>query len=357
MTLIERSDGFDYGLRMMCSCGIPSPISAADYEEGAHGSHMTCVHCGESLHYGPAVAALRDPNDPALNDDALSTFAWYHTSTQPDWPSPNFSTDFVAGLDQRDLLMPSREAFIAEHTSKALHVGTYEAAIENMLRRMNDELDSHSPFYLYRVALNLESGKINPAFRDENHEIASDISTLELDDDGLCAVRYLNVREAIGTLSLAVAPTVIRAVQRIALPLPDLAMPANPSDESFIEAVRDAASRMSDAAGELDVKPTERRKMELGLVPDPTGAARRHRELRHAYYDAVRRLEQHLEGEYLSHASALVRGSFTRAAAHWQEDGIDEYVTRYRAHAALLERAALVRAEVGSETWRQVTAC
>ncbi len=76
--------------------------------------------------------------------------------------------------------MPSREAFIAEHTSKALHVGTYEAAIENMLRRMNDELDSHAQFYLYRVELDLDPRKINPAFRDENHEIASDISTLEL---------------------------------------------------------------------------------------------------------------------------------------------------------------------------------
>ncbi len=77
MTLIERNDGFDYDLRMLCSCGLPSPISAADYQEGAHGSHMTRVHCGESLQYGPAVAALRDPDDPALDDDALRTLAWY----------------------------------------------------------------------------------------------------------------------------------------------------------------------------------------------------------------------------------------------------------------------------------------
>ncbi|GAA2895487.1 hypothetical protein [Microbacterium esteraromaticum] len=356
MTLIERNDGFDYDLRMLCSCGLPSPVSAADYVDGAHGSHMPCVHCGESLHYGPAVAALRDPDDPALDDSALNTLAWYHTSTQPDWPSPNFSADFVAGLDERDVLMPSREAFIAEHTSKALHVGTYEAAIENMLRRMNDELDSHAQFYLYRVKLDLDPRKINPGFRDENHEIASDISTLELEKDELDAVRYLNVHEAIGTLSLAIPPQAIRAVQRIHLPVPDLTMPADANDDLFIRGVVDAARRVSDAASELRVTPGERRRMELGILPDPTGAAKRHHELRHSSYEAVRRLERHLEDQYLPHASAVLRRVFTQAAAHWQEDCIDEYVWRYRALAALVEMPAHVRANVGAAAWRQVAA-
>lgn len=356
MTLLERNDGFDHDLRMLCACGLSSPLSASSYEEGARQSRMSCVHCGESIHYGPAVAALRDSEDPALDDQALSSFAWYHSSTHLDWPSPNFASDFADGIDERDLLMPSREAFIAEHTSKALHVGTYEAAIENMLRRMNDELDSHSQFYLYRVALDLDPGRINRGFRDENHEVASDISIHELVAHDLCAVRYLNVHEAIGTLSLAVAPTAIHAVQRIALPLSDLTMPEDGSDGRFIHDVHDAARRVSDAASELTVTPIERRKMELGMRPDPRGAARRHREERRSYCDAVRRLERHLEDQYLPHASALVRGAFTRAAAHWQEDGIDEYVERYRTFATLLERPSRVRAEIGAEAWRQVGA-
>lgn len=348
MTLVERNDGFDYDLRMLCDCGLSSPLSAADYEEGAHQSRMTCVHCGDSIHYGPAVAAVRDVNDPALHDEALHTFAWYHTSTQPDWPSPTFTADFIEGIDERDLLMPSREEYIAHHTSKALHVGTYEAAIENMLRRMNDELDSHSQFYLYRVALRLDSQRINPGYRDENHEIASDISTDELDELNLAAVRYLNVHEAIGTLSLAIAPKSIHAVQRLALPLPDLSLPADASDGPFICEVRETDRRTSDAATDLGVTPIVRRKMELGMVPDPSGAAKRYRDARRTYYDAVRTLEHHLEEQYLPHASVLVRRAFTQAAAHWRADGIDEYVGRYRTWAALIERPVAVRETLAS---------
>lgn len=36
---------------------------------------------------------------------------------------------------------------------KALHVGTYEAAIHNMLRRIADQADRGKQFYLYRVHL------------------------------------------------------------------------------------------------------------------------------------------------------------------------------------------------------------
>lgn len=232
--LIERNDGFDYDLWMACSCGLSSPLSSSAYVSGSRQSRMACSHCGKVIHYGPAVAAIRDPEDPALDNHALNTFAWYHTSTQPDWPSVNFALDFVQAIDDSAFLVPSREAFIAEHTSKALHVGTYEAAIENMLRRMNDELDAHSQFYLYRVALRLDPERINAGFRDENHEIASDISTHELDLLDLSAVRYLNVHEAIGSLSLAVAPQAIHAVQRIALPLRELALPASQSDNKLV---------------------------------------------------------------------------------------------------------------------------
>lgn len=102
----------------------------ADYVQGTHGSHMTCAGCGEDVHYGPAVAAIRDPADLALDDDALASFACYHTSSQPDWPSSSFAANFVRGIDNHDLLLPARGDYIAHHTTKALHVGTYEAAIE-----------------------------------------------------------------------------------------------------------------------------------------------------------------------------------------------------------------------------------
>ncbi|SDR20768.1 hypothetical protein SAMN04489765_3838 [Tsukamurella pulmonis] len=36
----------------------------------------------------------------------------------------------------------------ARQQAKALHVGTYEAAVENMLRRMRNQNDLASQFYL-----------------------------------------------------------------------------------------------------------------------------------------------------------------------------------------------------------------
>jgi len=166
--LAERSDGFNYEYRMQCACGETSALAAGDYFAEARRARMDCAHCGKEIHFGPAVAALRDENDPALQDNLVSTFAWYHTSTSPDWPSPDYAAQFENRLKwvERDFGI-SRDNYLAQQTSKALHVGTYEAAIENMLRRMENQDDGTKQFYLYRVALRLTPGRINPGYRDE----------------------------------------------------------------------------------------------------------------------------------------------------------------------------------------------
>src|SRR5699024_2742462 len=96
-----------------------------------------------------------DAGDPALNDDLVAQFFWYHTSTQPDWPSRDFdpAADLTPGIRR---MMGGDErvtAWAARQRAKALHVGTYEAAVHNMLRRMRDQADRGNQFYLYRVHL------------------------------------------------------------------------------------------------------------------------------------------------------------------------------------------------------------
>ena len=88
--LTERDRDFNYGYRMRCkACGDVTDIDAATYfREERNRAHIQCSYCPEEIHFGPAVAALRSSADPALNDAALTTFAWYHTSTAPGWPSP-----------------------------------------------------------------------------------------------------------------------------------------------------------------------------------------------------------------------------------------------------------------------------
>ncbi|RIJ70568.1 hypothetical protein D1871_18450 [Nakamurella silvestris] len=246
---------------------------------------MDCEHCERSIHFGPLVAALRDEQDPALDDNVVGQLAWYHTSTWSDWPSPDYVSrtgpQFRVALERFGL---GSTHDLSQHTTKTLHLGTYEAAIENMLRRMHDQADGDSRFYLYRVALSLDPTRINEGYRDENAEKAADLTVGDLQAAGLDAVRYLNVYESMGSLSLAVTPEVIIGIQCIPIPIEDLAalLPPDPFMEQK-EALDAEAVEWSDAAELIStIDPIERRRMRLGLRPDPEGLIQRaeERELR-----------------------------------------------------------------------------
>jgi len=345
---------------MLCDCGQTSTLTANEYFEEADSCRMRCQHCDGSIHFGPAVAAVRDEHDPALRDDCVPGLAWYHTSTDPAWPSEDYAARFEAELKWVDRdFGPSRESHIARETSKALHVGTYEAAIENMLRRMNDQGDGDSQFYLYRVGLRIAPGRINQGYRDENHAVAAKISLGELDAAGLDAVRYLNVHEAIGTLSLAVRPDAIWAVQRLPIPVSSLSIETTCAavDEArneLVAAVR--ALRQAEEAASL--APGDRRMMQLGARPDPGGVARRIGDLELQYYRCWNELEEHLSECVLPGASPVVRRDFNDAAASMRGAGgeteVDQFVDRYRQLAALLERRDAVLALISNQEWRRV---
>jgi hypothetical protein len=140
---------------------------------------------------------------------------------------------------------------VKREQTKALHVGTYESAIENMLRRVHDQDDANSDFYLHRVALRLPDTAIPDGYRHESHEDASDLT---LDDLGqFLAVRYLNVREAPGSFSLAIHPDAIGNIQTLALPQETQALTPPPH---VIDAISDldaelaaACAAMPDTAG------------------------------------------------------------------------------------------------------------
>ncbi len=57
---------------------------------------------------------------------------------------------------------------IVRDQPEALHVGTYEAAIENVLRRIRDHRDDLTAFYLHRVAIRVGLNSVNDGYRDEN---------------------------------------------------------------------------------------------------------------------------------------------------------------------------------------------
>lgn len=355
--LAERSDGSNYECRMRCACDETSALAADDYFAEARRARMDCAHCGGEIHFGPAVAALRDENDPALQDNLVSTFAWYHTSTSPDWPSPGYAARFENQLKwvERDFGI-SRDTYLAQQTSKALHVGTYEAAIENMLRRMENQGDSTKQFYLYRVALRLTPGRINTGCRDENHAVASDISVAEISDARLEAVRYLNVHEAMGTLSVAVVPSAIAAVQCIPIPASEVITDDQPASlRAAVEGVRNATRKLRTAEQALSsIEPRVRRMMTLGMRPDPEGAAKRIGKLEQKYYRSWHDLQEQLASEYLPNVSAVIRRDFNDAVAGWRDENAEVFVQRYRRLAWLLERPSEAIAEVATQPWRFV---
>lgn len=344
---------------MKCGCGGVSYLAPDDYAAEANGAHMPCEHCDNSIHFGPAVAALREREDPALCD--VSAFAWYHTTTSPDWPSLDYAKHFAKELTWVDRSFgPSRESYIAEQTSKALHLGTYETAIENMLRRMKDQGDGGSQFYLYRVALCDGPLRTNEGYRDENHEVAAGLSISDLDNDRLDVVRYLNVHEAMGVLSIAVRRDVITSVQ--AIPLPLEAPAATRCADLFrdeVQAVARAASDLADAqAAAESIEPRRLRAMQLGIKPDPTGVAEAVGRAQRAVYDSWHRLEGRMGEFLLPNVSETIRADFNYAMAHWRDDrstaDVVEFVRRYEAMSALLENSDDIIAALAAQPWRAV---
>ncbi|WP_406442616.1 hypothetical protein OHB00_40695 [Streptomyces sp. NBC_00631] len=182
----------------------------------------TCPGCGMTCEHEDSPRVTLDSGDPALDDDRVAQFSWYHTSTQPDWPTRDF--DPAAVLTPKTRRMMGGEQRVAEwaarQRAKALHVGTYEAAVHNMLRRIRNQADQRSQFSLYRVRLK-PSVVVRKEWLVDPSNFVGDVGLDEVCPPGVDLARYLNYHEDPGGLSLALGRNAIASVQRIAVPLPD----------------------------------------------------------------------------------------------------------------------------------------
>ncbi|MEU3795856.1 hypothetical protein AB0F07_39765, partial [Streptomyces fructofermentans] len=201
----------------------------------------TCPGCGITCEHEDSPRVTVDPDDPALDDDRVARFFWYHTTTQPDWPPRNF--DPAASLNSETRMRMGGDEGVAEwaagQRAKALHVGTYESAVYNMLRRMRDQSDQGSQFYLYRVHLP-PSVTVREGWVMDPGNFVGDVPLADVCPPGVDVARYLNVHEDPGGLSLALGRDVIARVQRLAVPL------SGAWNESW---VRDAIAALKGAGG------------------------------------------------------------------------------------------------------------
>ena len=89
-----------------------------------------------------------------------------------------------------------------------------------MLRRMRDQADHGSQFYLYRVLL-MPSVVVREGWLIDPSDFVGDVVLDEVCPPGVDVARYLNYHEDPGGLSLALGRGAIASVQQVAVPLPD----------------------------------------------------------------------------------------------------------------------------------------
>jgi hypothetical protein len=309
------------------------------------------------------VTALRDEHDPALNNQKISQFTWYHTSTSEDWPSATHAERVAAqfqGLAER--LGDRFQGFVERGSTKALHVGTYEADVENMLRRMHNQADARSQFYLHRVTLTVHPARINEGYRDENEQAAAQLGVADLDAAGVDAIRYLNGYEAAGTLSLAVHPRVIRTAQTLALPVHELAQPMPPALETRIadwESRR--AALVEEAIPWSHIDPQHLNLIQLKLRPDPDGIGERSEAAMHRGWELWREVKEGLAEHLLPRISPVVARDFVDALEDWRTHGdvevsVPTYAQHFANHAVAMTRASEVIALLASQPTRRISA-
>lgn len=179
-----------------------------------------CPGCDLTCEHEDAPRVTVSPGDPALGDERVGQFYWYHTSTHSDWPNKDF--DPAADLTHETRMRMGGEvhvaAWAARQRVKALHVGTYEAAVHNMLRRMDHQADSGNQFYLYRVRLK-PSVVVREGWLIDPSNFVGDVDLGEVWPPDIDVARYLNYHEDPGRLSLALGPNAIASVQQIEIPL------------------------------------------------------------------------------------------------------------------------------------------
>ncbi len=216
---MERAVDFWRDRYMLCGqCGHRWKVDLEWIDRFDQGSEQ-CPGCGTSCEAETTPRVTVDTTDPALGPDVAKLF-WYHTSTQPDWPAFHF--DPAAALTpQTRLLMGGDEhvdRWVVRQRAKALHVGTYEAAIHNMFRRIVDQADHGQQFYLYRVHL-VPSVKVRSGWVIDPSDFVGDVILEDVCPPGVDVVRYVNYHEDPGGLSLALGRSAIASTQRMAIPL------------------------------------------------------------------------------------------------------------------------------------------
>jgi hypothetical protein len=350
MVLIEQVGRFDYDYRMRCPNGHISHVGASRFlaqsivEDGT----APCQECGAGIAVLNENIAVRNPDDPSLDRNRVGGLAWYHTSTHREWPPLGYAKAMADQLGPSASMLPPREfaELVHREQTKALHLGTYESAIENMHRRMRNQDDADAQFYLHRVSVNLAAGEIDPDVRHESHDEASQLT---LDDlGGFEAVRYINVEESAGSISLAVSPSAIALIQTLPLPATSVAAPPSPR---MTEAATMLNSELEEIEAQLRALPNYDFTTSVILRRQGDAEAMRIGQLQGQRRDVRHKFTQQLADTYLAGLNPIVREHFTDAIAWPAGENAESFHNSFRAQAALLSHGSELIGELAKHPW------
>lgn len=248
---MERLIDFARDRNMLCNSCRHQFLASLDWIDRWVQSDERCPGCGLTCEHEDAPRVSIDPRDFALDDDKVAKFNWYHTSTQPDWPATDYDPTIGLTADTRARMGGDERvaAWAERQRAKALHVGTYEAAVHNMLRRMRDQGDRASQFYLYRVHLK-PSVTVREDWLIDPSNLVGDVVLEEVCPPGVDVARYLNYHEDPGGLSLALGRGAIAGVQRLVVPLPDACQADDWANEAVV-ALENASDVLVPASGKF----------------------------------------------------------------------------------------------------------
>lgn len=222
--MTERVVNFERLRRMRCgSCRHEWRVTA-EWLDRFNQAFEACPNCGTDCQGEDRPNFCAEPNDPSHDDSTVRRLHWYHSSTHETWPDKDFdpAKQLTDVTKQRMEAMGSQsggvERWANRQKAKALHVGTYEAAIENMFRRMDDQGGSADRYFMYRVQLS-PNCVIEPGVHQEPTDFVGDAHLSEVCAPGVNTLRYVNVHEDPSSISLAVDLNAIHAVQRISVPM------------------------------------------------------------------------------------------------------------------------------------------
>lgn len=370
--------GFDYSYWFECAaCGTRVNIAADLYElqtsytpTRAQAAFSRCGECSSEIDVTDLRPVLRNLNDIASQDDWVDRLYWYHSSTYETWPD---TKAYVAAYENQIANArgleewSSSERLLARHTSMALHVGTYEAAIENMLRRLRDQDDREGQpiqYWLHRTEIHLEPGDLASNVGEEPTDWVGNVPLSMLDDEygGARAVRYVNVNEAHGSISVAIHPAVIATVATIRIPVESVAVVSAAcaaAAEQAVESLAEIALLRPDTTG-IDNMILRFPSLLETKFPNPADPVRHQIEVvleqRDAYVGQREQiwaeLKEMFESEYLPTVNDQVRSRFHYALAR-TEDPV-EYHRNFRLMAALLAHPQQVVYQFGAAPMRTV---